>query len=241
MGPLASTIGLIVGVVGGGLSYSASVDAAKSQRTFELLNAQAASQQAQQQSAVQALQAQLQQTQAQTAQQAAYDNAAAMRDQADIEAKASLENVRRQRNEFRRGLSAAIAQQGASGATLMTGSPLDLLVAASEDELQSEYDQIYGISTALNRGYRSAAATALGGDVEGVNASLYQLDAMAALAEGRMGVAQAGLAGLAAQSRYQGAKNAALGGLIGNIGSAVGNYGLSWQQRKLANKYGSRS
>lgn len=212
-------VALALGGIGAGLQYAAQMDAANTQSTISMLNAQAGVAQATQQANVTSLQAQLQQEQAKTAQRAAYENAEAMRAETDMATQVGLENTRRQRDEFRRGLAQAIAQQGGSGATLMTGSPLDLLIAAADEEQQIELDNLYGINAARTQGYRQAAGVQLGGRVEGVNATLYGLDSMAALAQGRAQASQARIDGLLGQSKASGMRLGAFGNLAGNAAS----------------------
>ncbi len=225
-------VALALGGLGAGLQYAAQMDAANTQSTIATLNAQAGVAQATQQGNITSLQAQLQQEQAKTAQRAAFENAEAMRQEADLETKIGLENTRRQRDEFRRGLAQAIAQQGGSGATLMTGSPLDLLIAAADEEQQIELDNLYGINAARTKGFREAAGVELGGRVEGLNATLYGLDSMAALAQGRAQASQARIDGLLGQSKASGMRLGAFGNLIGN------SAGLAKDYAKIR-KYGS--
>jgi hypothetical protein len=230
MGPLAF-IGLALSAIGSGLQYSASMSAARTQETFSLLNAQAGMQQATQQANMASLQAQLQSAQAQTQQAAAQDNAEAMRQQTDAETAAAEENIRRQRDEFSRGLAAEIAQSSGSSVTFGKGSLFDLLNNASDAAEQGVQDQQGIIQNQAYRGYRQAAATALGGRVEGLNASLYQLDAMAALQEGRMRSVQAQLGGMAGQAQAQGMRSQAFGSLISQGGSLALQGATLWKNR----------
>lgn len=215
--PALAIVGSLIGAVGTGLSYVSQMNAAKTAETFSNLNAQAGVQAAQQQSSIAQLQSQLQAQQAATAKQAAFQNADAMRQQAEMDAKISQENIRRGRDEFMRQLSAANAQQGGSGVVLATGSPLDVLINAADQEQQVEQDQQYQTNAARVAGFRGAAAEELGGRVQGMNASLYQIQSLAAVDEGRMRATQARLGGLAGQSQAAGLRNQAFGGLISGI------------------------
>lgn len=223
MPPLA-TIGLILGVAGTGLSYSAQMSAARTSETFSMLNAQAGAQQATQQSSIAALQAQLQATQADTAARAAADNAEAIRAEAEADAAVGQENIRRNRDEFTRQLAIATAEAGGSGAVVATGSPLDFLVNAADAEAQEERGAGYLLNSARAAANRRAAGVALGGRVEGLNASLFQLQGLAAVQEGRMGVASARLGGLAGRAQAGGMRSAAFGGLIGGLAGAASSY-----------------
>jgi len=218
---MPQVIPLVIGLVGAGLSYGAQRSAASTQETFSLLNAQAGAQQATQNASVQALQAQLQATQQQTQQQSAFETAEAQRAQAEMDAKMGIENNRRGRDEFLRALASAQAQQGASGAILATGSPIDVLMAAADTEQQQEQDNQWQINAGRTAGFRQAANTELAGRGAGMNASLYQLQSLSAVQEGRDRAAQSRLEGFAGQATAQGMRNSALGGLFSGVASNV--------------------
>lgn len=158
LGPVIGTIGLIVGAVGAGLQYSALMSAARTQRQFALLNAQAGVQQATQQANMAALQSQLHSTQADTARRAAEDSATAIRSQVETERAVAQENIRRDCDEFARKLAATRAQAGGSGVDVTAGSPLDLLLKASEDEDLLAAEQHWHAGTRRDLGFRQAAA-----------------------------------------------------------------------------------
>ncbi len=214
--PALPYIALALGAVGTGLQYSAQMNAANTQATFSALNATAGAQQSTQQASIAAMQANLQGVQAQNAQNAAQNNALAARQQADQDAAVAQENVRRNRDEFTRQLAQATAAQGGSGAVLATGSPLDFLMKEKDLQDQREQDAQYGINAARAHGYREAAGEELGGRAQGINASLYQLDALSAVETGRFGATQAQLQGLAGQATAAGMRSQAMGGLIGS-------------------------
>jgi hypothetical protein len=234
MGPVVGTIGLILGAVGTGLSYSAQMSAASTQETFSLLNAQAGVQQATQQANMAALQSQLQSAQADTARRAAEDNAAAMRSRVESDSAQAQENLRRDREEFARKLAAARAQSAGSGVDVTSGSPLDMLLAASEEQAQLEAEQQWQIGNLRSRGFRQAAAVALGGRVEGLNSSLYLLEGEAAQAEGRMRATQARLGGMAGQAQASGQRAAAFGSLFDSLGASAGQAYDLWQYRRAS-------
>lgn len=225
--PALAAIGAVVGAVGTGLSYVSQMSAANTAQTFSNLNAQAGVQAAQQQSAIASLQANLQEQQATTAKQAAFQNAESMRQQADQDAKIGQENIRRGRDDFMRQLAQANAQAGGSGATVATGSPLDYLLNAADTEKQREAGENYQINAGRVAGYRAAAGEELGGRVQGMDASLYQIQSLAAIDAGRTGVAQAKLQGFAGAAQAQGMRNSALGGLFSGIGQNLN----SWKKR----------
>jgi hypothetical protein len=232
MGAALPVIGLALGAVGTGLSYFSQMNAAKSAETFSMLNAQAGVQAAQQQGAIASLQAQLQATQAETAERAANDTADAARAAAESDAAVAQENIRRIRDEFTRALAEATAQAGGSGAVITTGSPLDYLVTAADQEAQEERTATWVMGTARQRAYREASAIELGGKVQGMNASLFQLESLSAIQQGRTGAAQARLGGLAGRAQAGGMRSAAFGGLIGGAASTVNAFAATPYYRR---------
>ncbi len=225
--PALAIIGLGLGAIGTGLSYSSQMSAANTQAQFSALNAQASAQQATQNASVQALQSQIQAANQTAQQQSAFETAEAQRQQAEMDAKMGVENNRRGRDEFLRELAAANAQQGASGAVLATGSPIDILLAASDRERQQEDANQYQINAGRTAGFRQAAGTELAGRGAGMNASLYQLQSLSAIQEGRDRAAQARLEGFAGQAQAQGMRNSAFGGLIGGIAGNINAFSNS--------------
>ncbi len=226
--PFLPALGAIVGIAGTGISYFSQRSAANTQAQFSALNAQAGVQQATQNASVQSLQAQLQATQQQTQQQSAFETADAQRQQAEMDAKMGIENNRRGRDEFLRALASAQAQQGASGAILAEGSPIDVLMAAADTEDQQELGNQWQINAGRTAGFRQAANTELAGRGAGMNASLYQLQSLSAVQEGRDRAAQARLEGFAGQATAQGMRNSALGGLFSGVASTISSSINPW-------------
>jgi hypothetical protein len=225
--PFLPALGAIVGIAGTGISYFSQRSAANTQSVFSNLNAQAGVQQATQNAAVQSLQSQLQATQQQTQQQSAFETAEAQRQQAEMDAKMGIENNRRGRDEFLRALASAQAQQGASGAILATGSPIDVLMNAADTEQQQEQDAQWQINAGRTAGFRQAANTELAGRGAGMNSSLYMLQSLSAVQEGRDRAAQARLEGFAGQATAQGMRNSALGGLFSGVASNLTSFSNS--------------
>lgn len=232
-----TAIPAIIALVGTGVSYAASRSAANTQETFSKLNAMAGMQEAQQQSQMAAMQSTLQETQAQVAQQSAQENAEALRQQAEVDAQIQNENIRRKRDDFAMQLAQATAQAGSSGAVIAAGSPLDMLVNAAAMENQEEQTARYGINAGRQAAMREAAGVAIGGRIQGLNASIFNLEGLASLAAGRTAAAQARLGGYAGAAQAGGMRSQAFGGLISGVGGAASSYmkTTNWYQ----NKYGS--
>lgn len=236
MGAVLGVVGLALGAVGTGLNYFAQRSAASTEATFSALNATAQSQAATQNASLQAAQSDLQATQANTQAQAAAETAQSQREQADIDAKAQQEEIRRQRDASNAAIGQANAQAGASGAVVATGSPLEVLLAAADQENQQEAFGQYDINARRAAGYRGAAATALGGQVQSANAQLYGLQSLEAIQRGREEAAQARLGGLAGAARATGMRNTATGSLFSGIGGGINSFANSslnpWKPRK---------
>lgn len=226
-GTIIAVISLVVGAVGAGVSYSAQQSAAKSQSLFATLNAQSGLQQTQAQGRAAALQANLAAAKADAAQKSANNNAQAIREQTEMESRVNQENIRKSREKFRHDLSANRAALGSSGIVDTTGSPLDLLVNAAEDQSLFESEQRWSDENNRRKGFRLALAEEYQGRAQGLNSALYQLDAAASLANSRMEQSQIRLNKFSQLASARGASLSATGGLISNIGGLAGNaYGM---------------
>jgi hypothetical protein len=235
MGAVIPFVGLALGVAGSAMSYSAQSNAAETQAQFSALNSTAAAQQSQQQGAIQAAQAGIQSQQQLNQQQAQNQNAEATIQQTEAAAAAQQETAHRNRDEFTRQLSQAISQQGNSGAVIATGSPLDLLMNAADTEQQQQQDSIWKTNEDRKMGYRQAAGERLGASTAGLNASLFQLDALSSIEAGRMGAAEAKLKGYAGAATAAGMQQQAYGNLIGNAATNFSTFtNTPWAKKRWA-------
>ena len=217
--------------VGAGMAYSAQKSAANTQSTFGLLNAQAGAQQARLQGRQQMLSAEIQAASARAQAASAANNAAGMKDQVEAESRIATENIRRSREEFARTLGAMRAQGSDSGLLETTGSPLDFLTKAAEDQQLYESEQRWSDENTRRSGFRAAAVEKARGSQLGLNAALYQLDGQASLAAGRLGVSQARMSGYAARAGATGMRREATAGLIGSATSMAGSAYQMYQNR----------
>ena len=231
IGPVLAGISILTTAVGGGLSYAAQMSGSRTASTFATLNAAAGLQQAQSQGRMAQLQAQMQAAKAMAEQKSAMNNAQAIREQTDMETKVAQENIRKSRDVFNETLANKRAQGAGSGVSDATGSPLQLLVTASEDQAMYEAEQRWADENNRRLGYRRAQVEEHQGALQGLNASLYQLDGMAALAESKMKASQVRLNEFGALGQASGMRNQALGGLIGSIGS-IANMGVQMYQMR---------
>lgn len=216
---ILAIVSIGVAAAGAGMSYSAQTSAARTQSTFALLNAQAQSQAARQQGRQQMLSAEIQAAAARAQQASQANNAAAMVEQVEANSRIASENIRRSREEFARTLGAMRAGASESGVLETTGSPLDFLVKASEDQQLYEAEQRWADEGARRQGFRAAAIERSGAAQSGLNAALYTIDGAAALAAGRLGASQARLNGYAGLAAADGMRTQAAAGLVSNIGS----------------------
>ena len=209
------------------MSYSAQKSAANTQSTFGLLNAQAGAQQARLQGRQQMLSAEVQAASARAQAASAANNALGMKEQVEAESRIATENIRRSRDEFARTLGALRAQGSESGLLETTGSPLDFLTKAAEDQQLFESEQRWADESSRRSGFRGAAVEKARGSQLGLNAALYQLDGSASIAAGRLGVSQARMNGYAAQAGANGMRRDATAGLIGSAaGMATSGYSM---------------
>lgn len=216
-----AVVGLVASAVGTGISYSAQSSAAKSQAQFATLNAAAGLQQAQAAGRQQAAQAQLQAAAADARKRSALNNAEAMRAKVDADSRVAQENIRRSRAEFAANLARQRATAAGSGVVDTTGSPLSLLVSASEDQALFESEQRWADENQRRAGRRQADAVELGGQVEGLNASLHEINGMAALADARLQGSQIRLNQFSSLASARGAQSAATAGLVSGFGSSA--------------------
>lgn len=213
-------ISLVVGVAGGVMSYTAQSAAADTQSQFGLLNAQAQAQSARLQARQQQLSANIQAASSRAQAASAENNAQAILEQTETESRIAQENIRRDREEFRRSIGAMRAGASDSGVLETTGSPLDFLVAATEDEQAYESEARWQDEVNRRKGGRLAAVERAGGAAAGLNATLQTLEGASAMAAGRVGAAQAKLGGYAARATAAGMRASAAAGLVGDIGSS---------------------
>lgn len=214
-----AVISLVVGVTGSVMSYQASNAAAKSQSQFSLLNAQAGAQAARLQGRQAMLGAEVQAAGARAQSASAANNAAALQEQTEAESRTTSENIRRSRDEFSRTLGAMRAGIGDSGVLETTGSPLDFLVKASEDEQLYESELRWQDENNRRAGYRKAAIEKSQSNQLGLNASLFQIQGAADQAAGRIAASRATMAGYEGIAVAQGMNAGATASLISNIGS----------------------
>lgn len=222
MGAIAGTVAvlsLLTSAVGTGISYFAQRDSAKTQSLFANLNASAGLQQTQAQGRAMALQAQLKAAQESVAQRTAQKNAASMREGADAQIRVDQENIRKNRMEFQAKVASVRAGRAGSGVVDTTGSPLDILVSASEDQALSEAEMGWMADNQRRKTYRQAQIEENQGKAHGINAGLAQVDGMAAVAAARMQGTQLELNRFGQIAGAQGMGYGAIGGLLSGLGS----------------------
>ena len=210
--------GLAISAVGAGVSYSAQSDAAKTSSQFGLMNAQAQAQASRQQAQQAMLSAEVQAASARAGQKSANNNAAAIQAQTEADSRIAQQNIRRSRDEFARTIAAMNAKGSDSGVLQTTGSPLDFLVAASQDEQLYEEEQGWAAGNARAAGLRSAEVARAGGDQLALNASLYSIQGAADMAAGRLGASQARLAGYGSAATAAGMRSSATAGALASAG-----------------------
>jgi hypothetical protein len=211
-------VATIASAVGAGMSYSASLDAAKTQSTFGLLNAQAGAQAARLQGRQAQLQSSIQAAGAKAQAATAANNAISIEKQTEAESRIAQENIRRSRQEFSNTFGKMRAGASASGVLETTGSPLDFLVKASEDQQLYEAEQRWQDENNRRGGFRKAQVERMSGTGMALNASLFDIQGQAELAAAKVRATQATMGGYAAQAEAAGTRSAATAGLVSNLG-----------------------
>lgn len=205
-------------VAGAGISYAQGVQAAKTQSTMALMNAQAQSQAAMQQGQLGQMQASINKALADKDAQAAQANATALEQQAKIGTDIAQDNVAATREQFAQAIAAQRVQMAKAGVADTTGSPLDLLAKTAAQEQQAADSIRY--DDEQNR--RQLFAGAAEQRNQGLLAKISGLSAMsqgasskgAALAQ----LAQSKLDLYGARAQAQAMKTQAVGGLISSVG-----------------------
>jgi hypothetical protein len=227
MGFTAAAIAIGAQAVGAGMSYSAQRKAANTQETFGMLNAQAQEQAARLQSQQTIMSLRLNRAAAIAQKVSSERNAKGMRQQVEAESRVAQENIRRSRDAFSKDFGQMRAGLSESGVLASTGSPLDFLVSASEDQALIEAEMKWTDSINRNRGQRQADIEALQGRQAGLNASLFGIQMKAERSAAGLKVAQARLEGFGAQGQAAGMRAQANAGLVSDIGStAMSGYNL---------------
>lgn len=214
----AAVIGIGASAVGAGMSYSAQRRAAATQEQFGMLNAQAEEQAARLQSQQTIMSLRLQRASAKAQQVSNERNAKGMRQQVEAESRVAQENIRRSRDAFSKDFGQMRAGLSESGVLASSGSPLDFLVSASEDQALIEAEMKWTDSINRNRGQRQADIEALQGRQAGLNASLFGIQMKAERSAAKLKVAQARLEGFGAQGQAAGMRAQANAGLVSSIG-----------------------
>ena len=205
------------------MSYAAQQAAAKTQSTFGLLNAQAGAQAATLQGRQAQLQSNIQAASARAQAATAANNAVGIERQTEAESRIAQENIRRSRQEFSSTLGRMRAGSSDSGVLETTGSPLDFLVKASEDQQLYESEQRWADENNRRLGFRKAEIERASGRGMALNASLFTMQGQAEVAAAKLRASQATMGGYAAQAEAAGTRSAATAGLI----SSFGNLGMS--------------
>lgn len=228
---ISAAVSAIAGGVGAGISYQSAKNAAATNDAFAMANAQAASQAARNQGQMAAAQAQLQAIQQGKDQEAAYANAAGLKAKTEAESRQAQENIRRSREDFARTMAAQRAAVAARGVVDTTGSPLELLVKASEDEQLAEEEMRYSDEIARRSGFRSAALEEVRGAGAGIDQGLSLLSAAAAKNDAALQQSQVRLNLFSERANSTAMRNQAAAGLVSSIGSASRDF---YNYRKYA-------
>ena len=219
---------LVVGAAGTGYSVYSQNQAAKTQDTFALLNAQMGREQGQLQARLAMAQANIQAQTAQANERIGMANANAIRGDAEARTRASEQNIINTRADQERFQSTQRSMMSASGLVDSTGSPLDLLADTASAHQMQLAEMQYQTELERRQLFREADMTALGARMSGLDAGMETLKGMSQAAAARMSSRQATLNGYAGAAQADAMRSQAVATGISGAGSAIGSaYGFS--------------
>lgn len=220
MSPTAipAIIATAVTAIGTGISYYGQQQAAKTQSTFALLNAQAQQAQASMQSKMAVSQAAFNAQQVANEQKAGLVNANALRDEADQRTRASQINIARNQEDQARFRSMLLARQGKSGTVAGTESPLEALKKTAELQASENSEMAYQTEIQRRQLFREAEGAERGANMLGIQRDITLMEGSARASAYRAQGVQAQLQGIAGVQAARGASYAAAGGLLSGLG-----------------------
>lgn len=213
--------------IGAGLSYVSANNAAKTQETLSLLNAQAQTQAIEQTGAINQMQAALNERLAQKDKEATEANANMVAQQAELGTRASIEATRRSRVQAAEFAANQVASLAKGGFADTTGSPLALLADTAEKS-QMEADAIrYEDEQRRRNSFRDVSILRNQGVLAGLNVGQQRLAGMAAGQQMTRDLAQSRLNYQGQRAAASAARTKATGGLINSAGGlAYQGYGM---------------
>lgn len=217
-----AVIGLVVGVVGAGVSAYGQYQSGKAQNAIAQFNAAQQERQSRSQLMAMQTQAALQRQQAEAnfklrgfEAEAHKNNAEAIDAQALAQDRVSRYNLVKRREDFARLQGQQRAAIAASGIVESTGTPLDLLAETAAKIQQDQEEQHYSNEVARRTLFSEAAQERLGGQLALAGATLNRDSA----------VAEAGLRDAAARADYlAGIRGAEITRLTGRAAQTAANY-----------------
>jgi hypothetical protein len=222
-------IGVALSAIGTGVAYYGQQQAAKTQETFALLNAQAGQAQAQMQSRLATANAAFEAQKTSNEQQAAQVTAAGLRDEAEQRTRAGQINIARQQEDQARFRSMLLARAGKSGTVAGTGSSLDILASAAELQALENAESHYQTQIQRRQLFREAEGVERGADFLGIQREINIMEGEARAGAYRAQGVQAQLQGLAGVQAARGASMGALGGALGGFGGLASNTYRDWR------------
>ena len=210
---------LVVGAAGTGYGIYTQNQAAKTQDTFALLNAQMGRQQGQLQARLAMAQANIQAQTAHANERIGMANANAIRGDAEARTRASEQNIISTRADQERFQSTQRSMMSASGLVDSTGSPLDLLADTASAHQMELAEMQYQTELERRQLFREADMTAM----SGLDAGNEMLKGMSQAAAARMSSRQATLTGYSESAKANAMRSQAVATGIQGTGSALGS------------------
>lgn len=210
-------------IAGAGVSYDASVRSANTAAAHNRLNAEAQLRTSTNQAQSAMMAGRLQKLQSDVAAKNAGENAIAIREETENASKSAQENIRRARMEFAANMARHRAGIADSGVLETTGSPLDMALAAADDQQMFETESRLSDENNRRRGFRTALGEQNQATAHTMRGGLAMLDAASQASAYRMQGVQAGLNRFASDAEARGKRGQALGSLISSVGQSAGS------------------
>jgi hypothetical protein len=221
--PFLAPLSLILGAVGAGVSYVSAQNAAKTQETLALLNAQAQSQSINQQGQINQMQAAINTRLAEKDKEAADENARMLASQAELGTRASMDAIRHTRAEAAKFASLQVASLAKGGYADTSGSPLRL--QADTMEHAQEQADIFRFEDEQSRrlAFRDVSIAKNQGVLAGLNVGNQRLAGLAAQQQTNAALSQSRMNYHAERATASAMRTRATGSLLNSLG------GLAWQ------------
>ncbi len=219
MPQILAVVSLAASAIGTGLSYVSSMNAAKTQETLALANAQNQRQAIEQEGQINLMQASLNATLAQKDKEAADAEGRAIGAQSELLTRTSIEATRRGREEAGQAAAQQVASLAKAGFSDTTGSPLSLLADTAEKEQRGADAIRFEDEQQRREAIRQQQMAANQSTLAGLKSGEQKLYGMASQQKALRDQSANKLNYLAQKANAAGIRSKAAGSLIGGLGN----------------------